>query len=170
MGLVLYIFAYYIYNEYTCSSPIYDVIPEKYHIHSTAAFLALAIPKVINLFYKKRKAITNAAMQINNHIGALIYDAIDKDRLIQLILKNGTVYIGDPANYGLKEDAKNSEIAIVVFKDGHIDDKTGKIIIDRDDHTDQILSVLQKPNNKLSYWDFKMVIPVSEIASTQLYI
>lgn len=124
------------------------------------------LPLVGIFFYDAAGAAYHTARENNDFIELLIADSIADRNLIELSLKNGKSYIGFALERGIKRQQDEPDVVLIPVASGYRDPGTRELAI-----ITYYYPVIDQASDSLglSYQDFRIVIPMSEIVSARLF-
>ena len=134
-----------------------------------SVLLGLMFPYVANLFYGKGKAERRAATESGALIELVISESLDRQKPVELSLKNGKSYIGFALGRKIAAFGE-SDIALIPMRSGYRDKDTHDLVL-----TTDYISAIRKCLDEeliipdLRYEDFRIVIPMSEIRSVRIF-
>ncbi len=130
-------------------------------------FLGFLLPYVINLFYGSRRGSRKVARDGGDHIELLIAESIEEQKLIEITLRSRKSYVGFALESGVGMSGE-ADISLIPTMSGFRDKDTQdlEIVI----NYSQIIFEYIRESSDLSYEDFRIVIPISEIVSARLFI
>ena len=125
-------------------------------------FIAVLLPLVFNKSYDEIKAARKVAKQNGDFVELLIDQAINEDLPVELTLRSGKSYVGYVIESQL---ARQSEVDIVLLPiaSGYRKIETRELEI-----TTHYSSIILEYDKK-DIFDFRIVIPMSEIISARLF-
>ena len=134
-----------------------------------SVLLGLVFPYVANRFYGKEEAERRAATENGAFIELIISESIERQKPIEISLKNGKSYIGFAFERKIAVSGE-SDIAIIPIRSGYRHKDTHELVL-----TTDYASVIQKclkgnpvvPD--LRYEDFRVVVPMSEVGSVRIF-
>lgn len=130
-----------------------------------SVLLGFVLPWVGNRFFNEERAAQKVAQDSGDFVELLIVDAIESQQLVEVSLQSGKSYIGLALASGIGQD-NDADIVIVPVASGYRDQKTRELEITTY-YSPVIDEVLEKWD--LSYRDFRIVIPMSQIVSVRLF-
>ena len=148
----------------------YPLVPINYV--DTAALsiaLAVALPPVINMFYGQERAAKRTAEKYGDLIELVIVDSIERQKMVELSLKNGKSYIGYAIQSNITKRG-SSDVALAPVASGYRSEDTRELHI-----TTHYAPVIRKwlgdDSSSIDeiIRDFKVVIPRIEICSARIF-
>ena len=130
--------------------------------------LAVAIPSVINWFYRKEKAAKRTANNYGDLIELMITRAFEQIKLIELSLKNRKSYIGFVLWRSITKRGQ-SDVTLVPVVSGYRSEDTIKLYITTNYAPIIYEGIKEKPKKISKFRDFNVVIPRSEVASARIF-
>lgn len=132
-----------------------------------SVLLGLVLPYLVNCFYGKERAERRAASESGALVELVISESLDRQKPVELSLKNGKSYIGFALDRKITSFGQ-SDIALIPMKSGYRDKDNHKLILT----TDYIPTIRRCLDDKseipdLRYEDFRIVIPVSEVQTAR---
>lgn len=130
-----------------------------------SVLLGVLLPGVANRFFDEEMAARKVALDSGDFLELLIADSIADQKLVELSLRSGKSYIG----LGLVcciGPSDQSDVIIVPMASGYRRKDTQELAI-----TTHYAPVIDQALDSLglSYQDFRIVIPMSEIVSARLF-
>lgn len=134
-----------------------------------SVLLGFMLPYVANLLYGKEKAERRTAQESGALIELVISESLDRQKPVELTLKNGKSYIGFALGRKIAA-VDESDIALIPIKSGYRDKDTHELILT----TDYISTIRRCLEDKtmipdLRFEDFRVAIPMSEIRSVRIF-
>lgn len=128
-----------------------------------SALLAVIVPLVANPFFDKNKRAMRAAIAHGDLTECLIQEAVDSNgrQLVEVSTKGSKCYIGFALESGVAAGGE-ADIAVVPLASGYRDSETRELRI-----TTNYSPALQQGD--LEIGEFRVVIPLSEIASVRRF-
>lgn len=120
------------------------------------AILPIAIAS-INWWYTKEEALRKVA---SNDLDSLILDACFDEALVQVVLRNNKVYVGQVYE-AFEPDGDNSHLTLIPLHSGHRDSD----FILRLTHTYNDIDDVVQNREHQRYSDYRLVIPKNEIVT-----
>ena len=130
-----------------------------------SVLLGVLLPGVANRFFDEEAAALKVARDNGDLVELLIADSIADQKLVELSLRNGKSYIGLGLVSGIGKSG-DADIIIVPMASGYRHKDTQELAI-----TTYYSPVIDQASDSLglSYQDFRIVIPMSEIVSARLF-
>ena len=131
--------------------------------------LGFVLPFVGNRFYSKEKAARRVARGSGDLIELLISESIEQQKLVEISLRSGKSYIGFALESGITRQGE-SDIALIPTASGYRDKDSQELNI-----TTEYARVIQESleeqskSPSLTYRDFQIIIPISEIVSARVF-
>lgn len=131
--------------------------------------LSLIIPPVVNLFFTTEDAARRIAEKSGDLIELLLAESIQRQELILVSTRSGKSYIGFVQQSGIYGQG-DSDVSLVPMASGYREKGNHELIITTY-YVDLIEEYLEssKKDDDLSFSDFQVVIPVSEIISARIF-
>lgn len=130
-----------------------------------SALLGFILPIVGNLFYGEKKAARRTARKSRDPIELLMVESIEKQKLIELSLRNRKSYVGFTLEGGLTQG--EPYVALIPMASGYRDTDTQELRIET--HYAPVIQASLETVSDLVYEDFRIVIPISEIMSARIF-
>ena len=170
-GLVLFGLAYSIVLLLNHLTPQFgsrwdDYVPIPHSAPAAlSVLLGFLLPIPLNWVYGAERAAQKAAKSSGDLVELLIAESIADQKPVELSLKSGKSYIGLALESGIERSGE-SDIALVPLASGYRDETTHELRI-----TTYYSPVIGRALRrwKLTYEDFRIVIPKPEIVSARLF-
>lgn len=169
-GLGLFVFSYFVIQIVEHVYPDNQIfvtwqnwIPIENSVALTfTIFIAVLLPLILNNSYDEMKAAREVAEQNGDFVELLIDQAIKEDLPVEISLRSGKSYVGYVIESQL---ARQSEVDIVLLPiaSGYRKSETHELEI-----TTHYSSIIQEFDKK-DIFDFRIVIPMSEMISVRLF-
>lgn len=150
---------------------INELIPNGFdHASILAMVIGIASPYVLNRCSRssKDKELERAAVDRGNYLFLMIQEAFDKSVMMEVTLNSGKVYIGPL----LGEMPFESEyLQLIPYISGYRENETKKLIVSRRDAKGMkaILDASQADFDQILLSDFRIIVPMKDIASARLF-
>jgi hypothetical protein len=143
-------------------------VPFPYAGTSLLAFLLGSLSWIpANLFYPKEQEARRVVQEWGDHLEILFDRAQTENRQISLTLKGGKVYIGFVLeNFDPSYDRKY--VTILPMASGYRNSADHRVVLTTP-YSDVYASMLESERTDLKASDFKVVIPVAEVQSANLF-
>ena len=151
-----YIIQIFIINIVYFYDVIYLIIPFNASIYITA-MTGMFLPYMLNLIVKERKHLRRAIENFGDSLNLLVFDSIERGDMLELVLKNGEVFIGFPVktlNFGYQF------VELILHADGLYNAETNSTQI-----TSRYLAVDNEPPNE----PYKVSIKAEEIVTARKF-
>ena len=165
-GLGIFVFAYFVIQIFP-DNQIFITWQNWIPIENSVAltftiFISGLLPLILNHFYEDIEAARKVAEQNGDFVELLIDQAINEDLPVEISLRSGKCYIGYVIESQL---ARQSEVDIVLLPiaSGYRKTETHELEI-----TTHYSSIILEFNEK-DIFDFRIVIPMSEMISARLF-
>ena len=143
-----------------------------FHYSGTVALsvlLGFILPYAVNLLHGKEEAERRAATESGALIELVISESLDRQKPVELTLKNGKSCIGFVLERKMAAFGE-SDIALIPMKSGYRDKDTHELVLT----TDYISAIRKCLDDRLMipdlrYEDFRVVIPMSEVMSVRIF-
>ncbi len=120
------------------------------------------------LCYDSEGAARRAAQENNDFVELLMTEAFFRGEFAEISLRSGKSYIGFALESGIKCQQGEPDIALIPVASGYRNKDTQELEITT--HYSQVIeNSLEAEMTRLSYEDFRIVIPMSEIVSARLF-
>ncbi|MCY4507337.1 MAG: hypothetical protein OXG35_10295 [Acidobacteria bacterium] len=129
-----------------------------------SALLGIALPPICNRLYDAEKAASRAAEEAGDLVELLMAESIRLQKLIEVSLKSGKVYIG----YALDVEPPvrgECDVAIIPLWSGYRNKDTCELTIT----TNYAPLIQRRLNAPSTLGDYRVVIPKSELASARFF-
>lgn len=129
-----------------------------------ATMLAIMILSIANKRIGKFDAYVKTAYQMGEEIEALVSEAMEDIRQIEVSLRSGKSYVGFPVRIGTSPFAgRRSDVSVFPMLSGHRCKKTKELVV-----TKNYAPVLLNHMDDINAWDdYRIVLPASEIVSVR---
>ena len=141
--------------------------PIEYSTAAVAGFLlGWLSPFVLNLSSDRTNARRRAAEESGDHIGLLVDQAMETGRIIEISLDGGKSYVGVPLSRTFLARKDDGDLVVVPFASGYRDKDSRELKL-----TVNYAPVLrtQLKNHDFEPEDFRVAIPMREVASARLF-
>ena len=130
--------------------------------------LSVSLPPILNLFYSRDRAAQQTAERYGDLMELIIADSIERQKMVELSLRNGKSYIGYTLESNIAKRG-SSDVALAPVASGYRSEDTRELRI-----TTHYAPVIQKWRGDDSsiadtIRDFRVVLPRSEICSARLF-
>ena len=130
--------------------------------------LSVSLPPILNLFYSRDRAAKKTAERYGDLMELIIADSIERQKMVELSLRNGKSYIGYTLESSITKRG-SSDVALAPVASGYRAEDTRELRI-----TTHYAPVIQKWRGDDSsiadtIRDFRVVLPRSEICSARLF-
>ena len=134
---------------------------------AVTVILAVLMASIINLVVDSNSAARLIARTSGDLIECLLEDVKEQNGLVELTMENGKVYVGLPRESGVAVTGE-SDIAVVPLISGYRDE--GRKTFNVTTHYAKTLKELTTDGeNELSFDDFQVFLPMSEVKSARLF-
>lgn len=156
-----YFFQFNFYESLELSSPIEISVAL-----ILTAVLAFAIPISLNSVYSADKATRKAAKRNGDFIELLIDESVNRKIPVHFSLRSGKSYIGYviESQFAWQDD---SDVALIPIASGYRDKDTKKLVITT--NYSSIINEVSTEDEDREIYDFRLVIPMSEIVSAGFF-
>ena len=134
-----------------------------------SVLLGFMFPNLANLLYGKEKAERRAAQESGALIELVISESLDRQKPVELTLKNGKSYIGFALGRKIAAIGE-SDISLIPIKSGYRDKDTHELVLTTD-YISTIRMCLDDDSMipDLRFEDFRIAIPMSEVRSVRIF-
>ena len=125
--------------------------------------LALVAPSVLNRFYSEGEGAVDAAKKNGDLLEVLVQRAQEDDRLIEVSLQSGKIYVGWPAQSGINRyGAEEADIVLTPLASGYRDNQTRDLIL-----TAQYATLIDEEPGAVD--DVAIVVPMTEVRAARMF-